>query len=235
MAVVNLNEVAIVIRPEKDNVAVVKTDFLDRGAELQYNGGTISLSGRALRGQSFAIKDIPQGRPFVTLGDPIGLASRAVRAGDPLDETNIDNRLPRLRVRYRDNPAPNAIDPDLAARTFEGYVRNDGSFGIRNYVGIVTSGMCSSAEAREIAFRAMHEIYTRDKYPNVDGVVPIVHDSGCGMPDGRAVGILNQLLTNTLRHPNIGSAIYVDLGCGKTCVECSVPVFESKSRITTSG
>jgi arabinonate dehydratase len=228
MAVVNLNEVAIVIRPEKDNVAVVKTDFLDLGAELQYNGGTISLSGRALRGQSFAIKDIPQGRPFVTLGDPIGLASRAVRAGDPLDETNIDNHLPRLRVRYRDNPIPNAINPDLASRTFEGYVRNDGSVGIRNYVGIVTSGMCSSAEAREIAFRAMHEIYTRDKYPNVDGVVPIVHDSGCGMPDGRAVGILNQLLTNTLRHPNIGSAIYVDLGCGKTCVECSVPVFEKQ-------
>lgn len=228
MAVVNLNEVAIVIRPEKDNVAVVKTDFLDRSVELQYNGGTISLSGRALRGQSFAIKDIPKGKPFVTLGDPIGLASRAVRAGDPLDETNIDNHLPRLRVRYRDNSAPNTIDPDLAARTFDGYVRNDGSVGIRNYVGIVTSGMCSAAEAREIAFRAMHEIYTRDKYPNVDGVVPIVHDSGCGMPDGRAVGILNQLLTNTLRHPNIGSAIYVDLGCGKTCVECSVPVFEKQ-------
>jgi arabinonate dehydratase len=226
MPVVALNEVAIVIRPGKDNVAVVKADYIDQGGQLQFDGALITLSGRALRGQSFAISDIAQGNPFISLGDPIGLASRVVRAGDPIDESNIDHRLPRLRVRYRDNPAPTAIDPDLAARTFDGFVRPDGSVGIRNYVGIVTSGMCSSAEAREIAFRAMQEIYTRDKFPNVDGVVPIVHESGCGMPDGEAVGILNRLLTNTLRHPNLGSAIYIDLGCGKTCVECSVPVFE---------
>jgi len=48
------------------------------------------------------------------------------------------------------------------------------------------------------------------------------------MPDGGGVDILNQLLTNTLRHPNLGSAIYLDLGCGKTCVECSVPIFQAQ-------
>ena len=228
MAVANLNDVAIIIRPEKDNIAVVRTDFLDQGLQLQHDGQVITLSGRVLRGQSFAVKDIAQGKPFITLGDPIGLASRPVRTGDPLDESNIDHRLPRLRVRYRDNPQPVAIDPDLASRSFEGFVRSDGSVGVRNYVGIVTSGMCSSSEAREIASRAMREIYTRDKYPNVDGVVPIVQESGCGMPEGEAVAILNRLLINTLRHPNLGSAIYIDLGCGKTCVECSVPIFEKE-------
>ena len=228
MAGAQLSEVAIVIRPKKDNVAVVKKDFIERGTQLQHDGALITLSGRALRGQSFAICDIAQAKPFVSLGDPIGLASRTVVAGDPIDESNIDHRLPRLRVRYRDNPASNITDPDLAARTFDGFVRPDGSVGIRNYVGIVTSGMCSCAEAREIAFRAMQEIYTREKFPNVDGVVPIVHESGCGMPDGEAVSILNRLLTNTLRHPNLASAIYIDLGCGKTCVECAVPVFEKE-------
>jgi galactarate dehydratase len=67
-----------------------------------------------------------------------------------------------LRVTYRDNP-PAELDPELAARTFDGYVRPDGSVGTRNYVGIVTSGMCSSTEAREIAWRAMHEIYSPEK------------------------------------------------------------------------
>jgi len=228
MAVMSLDEVAIVIRPEKDNIAVVKTDVLEKGVQLQHSGGVITLSGRALRGQSFAVSDIAQGKPYISLGDPIGLASRVVRAGDPIDETNIDHHVPRLRVRYRDNPAPTRIDPALASRTFEGFVRNDGSVGIRNYVGIVTSGMCASSEAREIASRAMREIYTRSKYPNVDGVVPILQESGCGMPDGEAVAILNRLLTNTLRHPNLGSAMYIDLGCGKTCVECSVPIFEKQ-------
>jgi len=78
-----------------------------------------------------------------------------------------------------------------------------------------------------MAGRAMREIYSRDKFPNVDGVVPISHESGCGMPDGRAVDLLNQLLSNSLRHPNLGAAIYIDLGCGKTCVECSAPIFQN--------
>jgi altronate hydrolase len=39
--------------------------------------------------------------------------------------------------------------------------------------------------------------------------------------------MLNQWLANTLRHPNLGAAAYVDLGCGKTCVECSAPVFQT--------
>ncbi|MGA8182795.1 MAG: SAF domain-containing protein, partial [Terriglobia bacterium] len=84
MTVVDLKDVAIIIRPEKDNVAVVKADFIEKGAQLQHNGTAISLSGRALRGQSFAIRDIARGKPYVSLGDPIGLAACDVRAGDPV-------------------------------------------------------------------------------------------------------------------------------------------------------
>src|SRR2546427_2703862 len=218
----NLEDVAIVIRPRKDNVAVVTVDLLEKGTKLKHEGGVLTLSGRALRGQSFAIEKIAKGKPYITLGDPIGLASRPVKPGDPIDETNLQDRLPRLTVRYRNNAKPSPVDGELASLTFDAFVRPDGLVGMRNYVGIVTSGMCSSTEAREIASRAMRELYSREKYPNVDGVVPIVHESGCGLPDGRAVELLNQLLANSLRHPNLGAAIYIDLGCGKTCVECSV-------------
>ncbi len=223
----NLEDVAIVIRPEKDNVAVVTVDFLEKGMALEYEGETITISGRVLRGQSFAIQKIRKGQAYVSLGDPIGLASRAITPGDPISETNLEDRLPRLAVRYRDHRAPTPLDPALSSLTFDGYVRPDGTVGTRNLIGIVTSGMCSSTEARTIADRAMRELYSRERFPNVDGVVPIVQESGCGMPDGRAVELLNQLLANTLRHPNLGAAIYIDLGCGKTCVECSVPIFQS--------
>ena len=222
----NLEDVAIVIRLEKDNVAVVTADLIEKGTPLKYQGGTVTMSGRALRGQSFAIKKIAKGKPYITLGDPIGLASRAVEPGDPVDENNLEDRLPKLSVHYRDNHKPAPPDPELSSLTWDGYVRPDGSVGARNYVGIVTSGMCSSTEAREIAARATRDIYSREKFPNVDGVVPIVHESGCGMPDGYAVNLLNTLLADTLRHPNLGAAIYIDLGCGKTCVECSVPIFQ---------
>ncbi len=221
-----LQEVAIVIRPEKDNLAVVTADVIEKGARLKYAGQVMTVSGRALRGQSFAIKPIRRGQPYITLGDPIGLASRSVQLGEPIDANNLHSRLPRLPVRYCDNPTPTRLDPTLSSLTFDGFVRPDGTVGARNLVGIVTSGMCSSSEVREIAARASREIYSRQKFPNVDGVVPLIHESGCGMPDGQAVTILNQLLANTLRHPNLGAAVYVDLGCGKTCVECSAPVFQ---------
>jgi altronate hydrolase len=222
-----LDEFAIIIKPEKDNVAVVTAEFIEPGTQLQYGDQLLTMSGRALRGQSFTIKDIPEGKPFISLGDPIGLASVSLKPGDPVNTTNIQRRLPRLRVRYCDNSSPNAPDPELARLTFDGYWRNDGSVGVRNLIGVVTSGMCSSTEVGEIARRAMREVYSREKFPNVDGVVPIVHESGCGLPDGRAVQMLNQWLANTLRHPNLGAAVYIDLGCGKTCVECSAPVFQT--------
>ncbi len=223
----NLEDVAIVVRPEKDNVAVVTADRIEKGAPLKYSGSTLILAGPVVRGQSFAIKKIHKGGVYISLGDPIGLAAKTVYPGDPINDSNLEDRLPRLAVRYRDNPQPTPIDPELARLTFDGYVRPDGTVGTRNFVGIVTSGMCSSTEAYEIARRAEHEIYSREKFPNVDGVVPVSHESGCGMPDGRAVQLLNQLLADTLRHPNLGAAIYIDLGCGKTCVECSVPVFQA--------
>jgi len=223
----NLEDVAIVVRPEKDNVAVVTADFVEKGTPLDFAGRRITISSRVLRGQSFAIKPLRRGQTFVSLGDPIGLAARSVQPGDLIYAANLQDRLPPLRVRYGNNP-PARGNPQLSALTFEGYMRPDGSVGTRNIVGVVTSGMCSSTEAREIAARAMREIYSREKYPQVDGVVAIAHESGCGMPDGRAVDLLNLLLVDTLRHPNLGAALYVDLGCGKTCVECSGTTFQSR-------
>ena len=99
-----LDEVAIVIRPEKDNVAVVTADFIEKDTPLKYEGEILTVSGRTLRGQSFAINAIRRGQPYITLGDPIGLASRAVKPGEPIDATNLHSRLPRLTTRYKDNP-----------------------------------------------------------------------------------------------------------------------------------
>ncbi len=229
----SLKDVAIIINSKKDNIAVCTAELIEKGALIRLPSGSsenevmINTSAPITRGQSFALENISQGHPFITLGDPIGLAKVDVLPGDPISEQNLIHRLPRIEVRYQDNPEPTQLAPELSSRTFDGYLRPDGSVGARNLVGIVTSGMCASTEARQIATRAMQEVYSREKYPNVDGIVPIVHESGCGMPDGKALNLLNSLLTNTLRHPNLGAVLYVDLGCGKTCVECSAPIFQT--------
>ena len=230
-----LEDVAIVIRPGKDNVAVVTADFIEKDTPLKYEGNVLTVSGRALRGQSFAIKPIRRGQPYMTLGDPIGLASRSVKPGEPIDASNLHSRLPRLTTQYQDNPKRTRLDPKLSSLTFDGFVRPDGEVGIRNLVGIVTSGMCSSTEVREIATRANREIYSREKFPNVDGVVPIIHESGCGMPDGEAVTILNQLLTNTLRHPTWAHRFTLTWGAEKRAWNARRRSSRIPSPITTAG
>ena len=76
-----LEDLAIVIKPEKDNIAVVTAEVVEQGTQLKYGDQLLMISGRALRGQSFAIKDIPEGSPFISLGDPIGLASVSLKPG----------------------------------------------------------------------------------------------------------------------------------------------------------
>ena len=107
----NLQDMAIVIRPEKDNVAVVTADFIEKDTPLKHEGKVLTVSGRTLRGQSFAIKPIRRGQPYITLGDPIGLASRSVKPGDPIDSSNLHSRLPRLTAQLPRQPQAGAPGP----------------------------------------------------------------------------------------------------------------------------
>ncbi|MGG2357441.1 UxaA family hydrolase, partial [Salmonella enterica] len=75
--------------------------------------------------------------------------------------------------------APNLLPPEACA-TFEGYRRANGRVGTRNYVGILTSVNCSVTVARFIA-QAAERSGLLDRFPNVDGVIPLVHGTGCGM------------------------------------------------------
>ena len=112
----NLEDVAIVIRPQKDNVAVVTVDLLEKGAKLKYQGGTFTLSGRALRGQSFAIEKIAKGKPYITLGDPIGLASRPVKPGDgwiiPMNTPHSAEFGDACRVLFISSPIDDPVNQD---------------------------------------------------------------------------------------------------------------------------
>src|SRR5665647_2590840 len=67
-------------------------------------------------------------------------------------------------------------------RTFQGYHRANGRVGTRNFVGVLTSVNCSASSATMIAdqFRGM----ALDAFPNVDGVIALTHQSGCGLVPG---------------------------------------------------
>src|SRR5690606_18762938 len=88
--------------------------------------------------------------------------------------------------------------------------------GTRNVVLISPTSMCASHEAQQIATIAEFTLYSREKYPNVDGVVAIPHNKGCGCSDGSNIEVMLRTLANYAAHPNVGGVVFIGLGCEKT-------------------
>jgi altronate hydrolase len=213
--VASINSCAIVVDPA-DNVAVVKTP-LTPDASVEISGGrTIRITGNITAGNRFATRAIPAGDLVLQYAQPIG-TSLGIGEGDPVSLANMSSEVPLRRDLPADlrNDPPRYLPPAEVA-TFMGFRRPDGRVGTRNFILIVPTSMCSSHEATQIAMISEFTIYSREKYPNVDGVVAIPHNKGCGCPDGSNVEVLLRVLANYADHPNVGGVVLMELGCEKT-------------------
>jgi len=159
-------------------------------------------------GHKLATCFIGAGQPVLKYGQVIGSATQDIAAGAHVHVHNLavsDIRVGAERTPVRSH-AP-------AQRNFMGYRRADGRVGVRNYLGILTSVNCSATVARLIA-QAAERSGILDDYPNVDGVVPITHTSGCGMAgSGEGYDLLRRTLWGTAANPNFGGMLLVGLGC----------------------
>jgi altronate dehydratase large subunit len=83
---------------------------------------------------------------------------------------------------------------------FLGFVRPDGRVGVRNYVLVVPTVICSSVVCERIT----------EVQP--DAIVALPHLAGCGQlgPDMR---VTHQTLAAYCAHPNVGAVLVVALGC----------------------
>ncbi len=159
-------------------------------------------------GHKMAVRAIAAGEPVLKYGQAIGAATGAIAAGAHVHVQNL--AVSDLRM------AADVVRPALRnepPRSFMGYRRADGRVGVRNYVGVLTSVNCSATVAGLIAEAAERSGMLAD-YPNVDGVIPITHTSGCGMAgDGEGFDILRRTLWGTAANPNFGAMMLVGLGC----------------------
>jgi altronate hydrolase len=216
-----VGDYAIIVNPQ-DNVAVVKREVV-AGATLQLaDGTTLTVTGTVRPGHRFATQAIPEGALVRQYGQPIG-TSRGIAAGEPVTQQNMSNDVPVVRDVPEDlhTPAPEYF-PASEIATFQGFRRADGRVGTRNFLLIVPTSMCASHEAQQIAMMAEFELYNRALFPNVDGVVAIPHNKGCGCQDGSNIQIMLRTLANYAAHPNVGGVVLMDLGCEKT----NLPVVE---------
>lgn len=207
-----LEQVALVIHLD-DNVAVAKTQ-IEAETLVRWGERTIKVSEPIPPGNRFAIMDLPVGTPVRQYGQAFA-TSLGIRVGERITRERISDELPHRAVIPASKNAPPDYFPDDQIPTWQGYRRNDGRFGTRNYVLIVPTSMCSSTEASQIAMKAELLLLSKERYPNVSGVSALPHNKGCGCPNGTPVEMVMKVLARYIDHPNVAAAVVIELGCEK--------------------
>ena len=193
---------------DKDNVVIALRD-LESGSTVE--GVEPPLSSPINRGHKIATTAIKAGERVYRYGQIIGEAKADIAPGDHIHVHNLG--MGGHQQDYGHATAATPLPKITAERQFQGYHRAKGKVGTRNYVGIVTTVNCSGSVARFIA-EAVEKSGLLEDYPNVDGVVPITHGTGCGMSTtNEGYQALFRTLSGYAQHPNFAGVLLIGLGC----------------------
>lgn len=193
---------------ENDSVGVA-LENLQAGERISVGKYEVTLAEDITRGHKFALKEIAQGEPVLKYGYAIGLAKEPIHVGAHVHSHNIKTGLAgELSYTYKKQPAAALKCVDA---TFDGYVRADGSVGIRNEIWIIPTVFCVNNVARVL------ERYCQDKidsgaFANVDGCMALTHPYGCSQM-GEDQLTTQHVLASLSRHPNCGGILILGLGC----------------------
>lgn len=191
-----------------DNIEIALRD-LAPGERLSETG--VVVSTHVPRGHKVATLDIQSGAKIIRYGQIIGQALIDIAMGEHVHVHNLG--MAEFTLDYAFGCEAAALPPATETRTFMGYKRSDGRYGTRNYIAILTSVNCSGSVAKFIA-EAAERAGWLDTMENVDGIIPIVHGTGCGMSaSDEGYATLYRTIAGYARHPNIGGVLLVGLGC----------------------
>jgi altronate hydrolase len=199
---------ALRLNPQ-DNIIVAIDEM--RPGDVPAGGPT--ATERVPKGHKVATAPIASGAPILKFGQIIGFASKPIAPGEWVHEHNVAVHEFSRDYRFCESAKPETILPVSEQATFQGYRRANGKAGTRNYLAILTSVNCSATVARLIA-REFERSGMLDDYPNVDGVIALVHGTGCGMAaNGEGFDNFKRTQWGYAGHPNVGGVVLVGLGC----------------------
>jgi altronate hydrolase len=210
-----LSDFAVHLRPQ-DGIAVARKP-IPAGTELVADGATVKLPVAIRMGHKFAVRPIKEGDAIQKYGQVIGFAARDIGPGEHVHVHNVKLGAFERDYAYATQvPAP--LPEPAEHRTWMGFDRGPGKpdhlrYGTRNYLAVISTVNCSASTSKYIADRVRESGILKD-YPNVDGIVAIVHRQGCAMQfDGPDHKQLDRTLAGFARHANVGAYILVGLGC----------------------
>ena len=208
------DHVALHLNPN-DNVAIAKTDIAPGTPITMFDERILAIRDGIPVAHKFALRAIAPGAPVTRYGYPIGVATQAIQPGEWVHTHNV--AVGEIFKEYTFNVMN--VSPRAPSRqTFLGYARADGRAGTRNYLAVIATVNCAAHATLDIARAFSPERLAA--FPNVDGVIPIVHHSGCGHVAGSVADrYLKNALANVARNPNIAGYIVVGLGCEVNLME----------------
>ncbi|TXL78170.1 altronate dehydratase [Vineibacter terrae] len=190
-----------------DNVVVARMDILP-GTDVEPGVAAIQ---RVPPGHKILTAPVAKGAPIRKYNQIIGFATEDLPPGTHVHTHNCVMGDFERDYAFCADAHPTDYVPEAERAMFQGIVRADGRVATRNYIGIVTTVNCSAATSRMIANKVTPLL---DAFPNIDGVVPLTHGTGCGMASaGLEMDVLRRTLAGYARHPNMAAVVVLGLGC----------------------
>ncbi|MCR5585359.1 MAG: altronate dehydratase family protein [Lachnospiraceae bacterium] len=191
---------------ENDNVCVALKD-LSKGTKLELDGESVVLTEDITRGHKIALKDLKEGENVIKYGSPIGHATKDIEAGSHIHIHNLKTNLGEV-LNYTYHPENGGEElPERTPAEFMGFVRKDGTVGVRNEIWIIPTVGCVNPIAAKLA-----EISKKKLSGTVDDVLAFAHPYGCSQM-GEDQEATRTILADLIKHPNAGGVLVLGLGC----------------------
>ena len=208
---------------DNDNV-VVALQKIPEGAKIQTEVcGTpreITALEEIPAGHKMAICDIPEGGEVIKYGYRIGNASAPIKAGAWIHTHNLRTALGDL-LEYEYHPVKTEEHRTEDA-SFMGFLRKDGSVGVRNEIWIIPTVGCVNNVAGAIANQANRWLRQQTGCENVEEVIAFPHPYGCSQM-GDDQEHTRKILADLIRHPNAGGVLVLGLGCENSNIDVLKP------------
>jgi altronate hydrolase len=203
------NVVPRVLRLHATDNVIVAVDVLPPGCTVE----GVRVASRIPKGHKLAVQLIAEGQPVRKFGQIIGFATQAIEPGHWVHDHNVAVQDFARDYQFARDAKPEVVLPLAQRAMFQGFRRSNGKVGTRNYIGVLTSVNCSATAARYMAQELERSGLLSD-FPGVDGVIPLVHGTGCGMSaKGEGFDLLRRTQWGYAAHPNMAAVLMVGLGC----------------------
>ena len=172
-----------------------------KGDVIEVDGLSVTLTNDTPAGHKVLIRDVKAGENIIKYGYPIGHARQDMKAGDWVNENNLKTNLSGT-LEYTYNPVNERLAIPCENRTFKGYVRKNGTVGVRNELWIVPTVGCVNGIAEKLASRMSEEFATYAWH----------HNYGCSQLSDDHENT-RKVLRDICLHPNAGGVLVLSLGC----------------------